>query len=446
MVQAKSLFRLGIVTFIMVVLVAILLVWKSGIFLRAAGYEVIGEFGDVNGLLIGGQVRYRGYEVGRVTAIDPNPRNIIVHFWVNRGVDIPTGSYLRVVFDGLIGEKFINIHPNTASSIPIAPGSSLPGYSTAGLADFVDVGTRNLEQLKAMLTALRGVLTQKEVLSAIRATILNTSDSTASLSQLLQQMNEMVKSGDIQSMFRNFNDVSMMVKNTTNQLLVKDKFGENLAEISRNFSDLSKNLKEISAQVAALTGDKEVMISLANTVKNLDGITTQVNDILQEPSLKPEIVGAVKEGRKTLKASSDILQAIASMNVTSQAGLIYQFQSKRLTYAADTDIWFQNSGLRFGISDRQGETRLVHLQYGYRFAPQSAFRVGFFYSYPGLGIEYRLTPTFSAISELYNLNAPSFNLWGRYRLTNQISFSVGGSDLFRPASQLEAGMNYSFLP
>ena len=109
----KHAFRVGLISFVMCLMIATLLIWISGIFLRAGGYELKGRFSTVNGLLPGDDVRYRGYKVGRVFSIKPSPDHIEVSFRVRQGTNIPKNSKLRVLFDGLIGEKYMGVIPNT---------------------------------------------------------------------------------------------------------------------------------------------------------------------------------------------------------------------------------------------------------------------------------------------------------------------------------------------
>ena len=69
--QDRTALKVGIATFLMTIAIAALLVWKSSIHLKATGYQLVGKFQYVSGLLNGAEVRYRGVNVGKVFSIKP---------------------------------------------------------------------------------------------------------------------------------------------------------------------------------------------------------------------------------------------------------------------------------------------------------------------------------------------------------------------------------------
>ena len=99
-VQAK----VGIVISLAIIVFCGMIIWKGDILVKPGGTYVVGSFRDVGGLIIGAEVRYRGYNVGKVTKVHPNPHDIKVMLRLNPGINVPRGSTLRVAFDGLIGQ------------------------------------------------------------------------------------------------------------------------------------------------------------------------------------------------------------------------------------------------------------------------------------------------------------------------------------------------------
>ena len=96
-----------------------LVLWKNSVFTRVKSYELIGEFEAINGLLENAIVKYRGYPIGRVTKIAPYQKNIQVHFFVQEDYKIPKGSTVKIIFDGLVGEKYMEIIPNPLTTFLI---------------------------------------------------------------------------------------------------------------------------------------------------------------------------------------------------------------------------------------------------------------------------------------------------------------------------------------
>ena len=145
-----------------------LILWKNSFFAKVQSYTLIGEFNNINGLLNHAVVKYRGYPVGRVTDIRPQPDVIEVEFFVHERYQLPVGSTVKVVFDGLVGEKYMEIIPNDRTELTYKDGDRLIGYATSGLSDFIDVGTQNLMELKAILATMSEVFGNEEISNALK--------------------------------------------------------------------------------------------------------------------------------------------------------------------------------------------------------------------------------------------------------------------------------------
>ena len=149
--------KVGIVTLIGLVLIGIVIVWKTDIFLVGSGYKLTCSFENIEGLTLGSEVRYRGLKVGKVMHIDPGPYDIQIIAQVDRSIKIPSDSTLRVSYDGIVGLKFLEIKPGTAESM-YASTQVLDGVRTAAIVDFVDIAAKNLVETKAILVAVRKVI------------------------------------------------------------------------------------------------------------------------------------------------------------------------------------------------------------------------------------------------------------------------------------------------
>lgn len=77
------------------------------------GYALSAEFGSVDGLASGADVRLSGVKVGSVSSIklDPMSYNALVEFTVANGVQIPTDSSASLKNEGLLGGVYLAIEP-----------------------------------------------------------------------------------------------------------------------------------------------------------------------------------------------------------------------------------------------------------------------------------------------------------------------------------------------
>ena len=64
--EKKKVFWVGTFVVASLMLLSIILIWKSQFWLQITGLKLFVQFENANGLVRGSDVRYRGYTVGRV--------------------------------------------------------------------------------------------------------------------------------------------------------------------------------------------------------------------------------------------------------------------------------------------------------------------------------------------------------------------------------------------
>lgn len=184
--------KVGLFTLIVLIVLAGIITWKSDIFLTRGGYEITGSFKNIEGLTTGSDVRYRGFSIGKITRIDPGPLDIKVYAIVKGDIDIPIDSKLRVGFDGIVGQKYLEINPGTSEAL--YRKGILQGISTAGIVDFVDIGAQNLVETKRILIALRNIVEDPAIQMAFKNAVLTADKAAQNIDQLVQEL-RMTNSG-----------------------------------------------------------------------------------------------------------------------------------------------------------------------------------------------------------------------------------------------------------
>jgi len=191
----KSETKVGVVVLICLLSLALIIIWKSAIFLRAGGYELVASFGSIEGLNIGSEVRYRGLKVGKIVKVDPGPEDIKCYAIIEKNIKFPSDSYLRVAYDGIVGMKYLDIRPGVSSEM-YKHGDILFGKSTAGIVDFVDVGTQNLEETKKILATVREFITDPKIVSAYTNAVLTADKITKQIEYLTLEIRKVVAAID----------------------------------------------------------------------------------------------------------------------------------------------------------------------------------------------------------------------------------------------------------
>ena len=257
--------KVGLVVFLAIVLLAGIILWKGDIFLKVRGYEIIGSFQNVGGLQEGADVRYRGFKVGKVMKILPGINETRIHLNIASHIKVPEGSTLRIAYDGLIGQKYVEIMPIDTDRV-LKPGGVLKGFSTLGLVDFIDVGTINLEELKKILESVRMVTDDPVTQKAVKEALVNIEGVSYQLNKFVKDLNIIMASEDFKNTLEGLSETSEIVVKLGKKLEgIADAFDKLAAdpEFANDLKGAAKNAKEAMEEV------KNAALEVKKTVKKL---------------------------------------------------------------------------------------------------------------------------------------------------------------------------------
>jgi len=398
MQQDKFTFRVGLISLLMILSIAGLLIWKSGLLFKATGYEVIGRFQDISGLLPGAEVRYRGFKVGKVFEIVPERGEVLVHFWISNGVIVPSGSIARVVFDGLVGEKFIAIRPGKdTQAIALKSGDMIDGYASAGLADAIEVTVKNLDHTEAILESFRRILTNKDVADSIQQAILSFEKTATNFSALTSQLNN------------------------------KETFSH-LGETAKNLDNLTRSLQMLVDNVGA----KENTSALQQIINNLKEFTDQLKG----------------EGGSTQGSSATSMLKVASkLKVKPSFGVTYTPTHPHLGYEGRVDTKIGKTFLRTAFGDNYRQAEITGFQVGHREGAVGA-RVGAFYGQVGAGLDLSPTRETMVSLDVFNTTRAKYEVTGTAYLNKHVDVFVKyrSSDPRSADNDMQLGAGLSLKP
>lgn len=379
----------GAFTLVVLMILSFLLIWKSMFFLRVSGYSLSGSFDSVGGLLTQAEVRYRGYKIGKVSKITPKKEAVIVDMLISNDVKIPKDSTTRVVFDGLVGEKYVDVIPNPKSEGFLKEGAVLYGYSTAGIADFVDIGTQNLDEFKEILQSVKKIMTNKNIQKSIEKSIFSIASITNNTDQILMQV-------------RAFSE------------------GENLKRIMRDFDALSSRLND--------SINKDFFDDLNETMNNLNSVSLSLKELFDDKEFKKDVKGAVKEGKSMFSSFDSVFGPLGSLQFTTGMMVHHNLEESRQHINGLLNIWMDNSFLRLGIGHKTDDDLVMHIQQGLSLTDSLYLRYGLFYSNPGLGFDFNYK-NFFINTDIYNFNVTSWDAYIGYLIFKNIALSVGALDI-----------------
>lgn len=154
----------------------------------------------VSGLQPQAMVRYRGIAVGKVTAIDFDPKvkgNVRVRITVDERVPLTQSSFATLSYQGVTGLAFIAIDDKGESQVALAPDEANPPripLKPSVLAQLQDRGEAILNQVEDVTKRVNVVLgeaNQKRIADALE----NIAQAAASANQLTKQLDSTVKTG-----------------------------------------------------------------------------------------------------------------------------------------------------------------------------------------------------------------------------------------------------------
>ena len=403
--QKRNYFLTGLISLLLIAAIGVLIIWKNSLFQRVTSYQLVGEFSSISGLLENSLVKYRGYPVGRVTKIFPNPKNIEVYFFIDSDYQIPVGSTVKIVYDGLVGEKFVEIIPNKSSTTYYAPNDRLLGSSSAGLADFIDVGTQNLLEVQAILKTLADVFGNENISVALKDMVFSMQDAANNMNKVIRQLSKISSS---------------------------DKVGSILTEAEKVLKGLN----------AALDTDDYQKIN--QIIANFEEFSRELNNITKDGELKDSLIQTLDETRNTFQYSNNFFQTVADIRVLTSADFNYKMNDDSfMVYTLNIDFVLYKSFLNLGFSNYFENDKLINFILNTPMNNQTYLKYGVIKSSPGFGFRHRYASLPIATTLLfYNIEDPYIDLQLDYLMMERIFLISGYNEVNKDSRSVFLGLSF----
>ena len=145
------------------------------------GTEIIGKFDEVGDLVENANVQSSDVEIGTVSTIELDGWEAEVTMCIDEGENIPEDSELVIRTTSLLGEKFVDVQPQSEGEPFLTDGDIVETDQTSKATELEEIfaklaavlGTGNLEQINRFTTAQANILRNRggqlrEVLSRLR--------------------------------------------------------------------------------------------------------------------------------------------------------------------------------------------------------------------------------------------------------------------------------------
>jgi phospholipid/cholesterol/gamma-HCH transport system substrate-binding protein len=298
--------RVGIFVLVCLVVVAGLII-KFGKYerLSAKTYTITVIFPNVGGLVRDANVSYAGIGVGKVRSIrltEEGQLRAKVELAIYEGVVIRSDAKFVVNQSGLLGDRYVDVLPQSTTAPPLKPGDEIEGASSVDLTE-----------------AIRGVV---EVLHQAAGTIAKIDDVARHTDDAIKRTDEAIKRIDeIILSTQTLNHVSSALANvdtTTSNAVVfsmalRSVVDDNRQTVSNTLAKLalaSDNLTSASKKIDDLVVNNQGAINAAT--KDVAQSAQRLNDLLEklqrgegtagklivDPTLHDEILRLVQNWRR----------------------------------------------------------------------------------------------------------------------------------------------------
>ena len=393
--------KVGAVALGAVALLIVVAVFYGAVRIGETGYPLHVDFDRVDGLKIGGQVRYAGVDIGRVTKIgvtEEGKARATLRIW--SGNRIPEGSGFGIGSDGLLGEKFVNISPSEERKTFLKPDTTVNGSPPQGLETFMSTADKLFTRLDRLVTSLEEVFGDSKVKTSLKDTTRNIDELAATLSRMAAG-NE----GNINAIARNLammsgslRDVAARVDKMTTAVDKDGNFSKDLTETLGNLRSASARLEKMAAALEPVATDPETARNIKTTLKNAKEVSEKANRILNNVE-----------------------------KVKTEAGMDLMYSGGSNHYETNMDLRINNGSgnfLQMGVADIGAGNR-VNFQLGQQ-GRTFGGRIGVVEGQAGAGVDVRFGRDFKISADVYDPNDLRIKLRSEIRIAPS-TYLVGES-------------------
>ncbi len=300
-----------------------LAVWLKGIDFNRKPYVINVKFANANGIQEGASVRYRGFVVGKIKTISPEPNGVDTEIEIESSdLRIPKDIIIEANQSGLIGETSIDITPKT--ELPQSANSTSPMAEDCNRELIVCEGDElkgeigiSFDTLLRSTERLSKLYTNPEFFNNLNSTAKNASIAAAEIAKLSSELT--LLSQAVRQEITNFstvaNSITVAAKETTKQI------GESAAKISRTaeqFTATAAEIGELTSNVNGLVNENRG--NIRRTIHNLEDSTGQLNNMLVSLGTTVETINGTLEAAKIEELAQN-LGIIAANTAAASANL-----------------------------------------------------------------------------------------------------------------------------
>jgi phospholipid/cholesterol/gamma-HCH transport system substrate-binding protein len=244
-------------------------------------YNLVTSVENAGGVRGGDPVQMRGVNIGRVRGFDLVDDRVEITLEINGQWRIPQDSRARLAGAGLLGGRTVEIMPGAASET-LAPGSVIPGESSADLADLASVIGEDVEDLFARMRFLMADTT----IEAVQGTAAEARELVRSLSSVVAEQRQELAAAlsSVRRSAEGVEDVATSaelrraVARADSTMLVLQSAGEQLEEVSTSLGVVVGRMERGEGTLGLLSTDEALYRNLTGASASLEALLEDVRE------------------------------------------------------------------------------------------------------------------------------------------------------------------------
>lgn len=283
-----------------------LLLFVLAIYLIGANQNMFGKkvtisanFNNVNGLLLGNNVRYSGINVGNVKAIkmvNDSTINVTMNIEEKMLKHIKKDAIATIGTDGLVGNMIVNIIPGKGNVRIVASGDEIQSYTKIGTDDMLNtlsVTNENAALLTAKLLKVAdaladskgtfGMLIKDTIMSSnLKLTVNQLRITSTEASKAMKELNTIISSINFnESVAGTLLNDSIQATKVKHIITNLDESSKDIKTVITNLNETITNIKDGEGALNYLSNDAELVKNIEQTMKSINEGTAKFNENME---------------------------------------------------------------------------------------------------------------------------------------------------------------------
>jgi phospholipid/cholesterol/gamma-HCH transport system substrate-binding protein len=246
------------------------------------GYTLEVVFDNTAGLDRDASVQIAGVEVGRVEAISLKDGKALVRLRITPGVKLEKDAIASIKTHGILGEKYVELHPGTRGEAYLAAGEQISRTERpADIDRMLNQLSLIAEDVRGVTSSLNRVLAGQAGEEAISSILTNTKDLTRNLNHVIVSNEAALRAAleNTRQLTGNLNRVVTQNDEKVGQVMDTLKIASR--EMEKTFAALSEITEGVNrgeGTIGQLVKDKTTSEKLNKTLASLEEVTAKINE------------------------------------------------------------------------------------------------------------------------------------------------------------------------